>query len=213
MKLRYLVLIVVFFSPFVTFTCAQEQKIDVELDIFTYEINDAYVVGDFFYYEINFTNTGTEIIDDTFTISVFDPSGNIMDIPMNYEILIEPNGSYEITAKGGKENETAIFPFDTAGDYKIEINSTKSIDFYRWIFYNTTYIRQNKNFKYFFDVMPQWQYMLWKNTELANQKTIEANQRLINLSSDLNTATWIIVTASVLMVVIAYKTYKISKKR
>ena len=126
MKLRYSVLIVAIFLQFVTFACAQEQKVDIELDVISYEINDAHVVGDFFYYKINITNIGTEIINDTFTISVFNPSGNLLD-SRNYTVLIEPNGSREITAEGGKKNETAIFPFDTAKNYKIEINSKKPI--------------------------------------------------------------------------------------
>lgn len=218
MKLRYLVLIVAIFLQFVTFACAQEQKVDIKLDVISPEINDAHVVGEFFYYTINITNRGTGIINDTFTISVFNPSGNLLD-SRNYTVLIEPNGSHNITAKGGKENETAIFPFDTAGDYKIEINSTKPIDFYQWVSDHTRYIRQPKNFKYFFDVMPRWQYDLSISSELANQK-------IITLTTELNTATQSMLSATEKMVIIAictsiiafwtsiiaYITYKNSKK-
>ena len=221
MKLKVLFLILGFLFLFVPFSFAQEQKVDVNLEISPHEIQDAYVVGDRFYYEINFTNTGIEIINDTFTISVFNPSRSLIDFPKTHEILIEPNSSMLISAKGARENETAIFPFDTSGDYKIEIKSTKPIDFYRWFIVeeDKRYIRQNKKFNYFFDVMPRWQYNLWKDTEEANQKIIEANQKLLDLTIDLKeatnsmeTATWIMVLVAFFTSLIAYKTYKISKR-
>ncbi|MHA1829292.1 MAG: hypothetical protein ACTSX6_11685 [Candidatus Heimdallarchaeaceae archaeon] len=211
-------IVVFFLSSSLVFA---EQKLDVHLKIITYEIQDAYVVGDSFYYIINFTNTGNETINDTFTISIFNPSRNLIDSPRKYKIFVKQNKSELIIAKGGKENETAAFPFDTSGDYKLELNATKLIDFYRWIqiregnFLYKRYIRQNKNFNYFFDVMPHWQYNLWKSSEEANQKVIEANQKLLNLTVDLNNATQSMKTASWIMVIvagitlfIAYKTYK-----
>ena len=174
MKLKVLFLILGFLFLFIPFSFAQEQKVDVNLEISPQEIQDAYVVGDYFYYEINFTNTGIEIINDTFTISVFNPSRSLIDFPKTHVILIEPNSSMLISAKGARENESAIFPFDTSGDYKIEIKSTKPIDFYRWFIVeeDKRYIRQNKKFEYFFDVMPRWRYNLWKDTEEANQKLV-----------------------------------------
>ena len=150
MKLKVLFLILGFLFLFIPFSFAQEQKVDVNLEISPQEILDAYVVGDRFFYKINFTNTGIEIINDTFTISVFNPSRSLIDIPRTYEILIEPNSSRLIIAKGDGENETAIFPFDTRGDYKIEIKSTKPIDFYRWFIVeeDKRYIRQNDKSEY-----------------------------------------------------------------
>jgi hypothetical protein len=228
MKLKVLFLILGFLFLFVPFSFAQEQKVDVNLEISPQEIRDAYVVGDCFYYKINFTNTGIEIINDTFTISVFNPSRSLIDIPRTYNISIEPNSSRWIIAKGDGENETAIFPFDTRGDYKIEIKSTKPIDFYRWFIVeeDKKYIRQNKKFNYFFDAMPRWQYNLWKDTEEANQKIIEANQKLLDLTIDLNKATKSMERATWIMVIVAfftlcvaiisgyvaYKAYKISKR-
>ena len=148
MKYKVSFVIVCFLLLSIQITSAQVQKLDVNVEIVTYEIKDAYVVGDSFYYNITFTNRGSEPINDTFTISISNPSRILIDRPRNYEIHLKPNESRVITAEGGKENETAVFPFDTSGDYKIEIKSTKPIDFYRWITTKegTFFIRQNKNF-------------------------------------------------------------------
>jgi hypothetical protein len=234
MKLKVLFLILGFLLLFLPFSSAQEQKIDVNIDIITYEIKDVYVVGDFFYYKINLTNTGIGIINDTVTISVVNPSGVLIGFPQTEKLFMEPHSSILIIAKGGKGNETAAFPFDVQGDYKIEINSTQPIDFNRTD--ERFYIRQNQHFNYSFDVMPRWQHTLWKNTEEASQKIIEANQKLlnltgglvnltgdlVNLTKDLSEATirmenatksverasWIMAFVAVITLIIAYKTYK-----
>ena len=51
MKLKVLFLILGFLFLFVPFSFAQEQKVDVNLEIIPHEIRDAYVVGDCFYYK------------------------------------------------------------------------------------------------------------------------------------------------------------------
>lgn len=211
---RVMFLVFLFFLS-LSLSSAQEQKVDIVLEIKTDEIQDACVVGDSFHYKINLTNTGTEIINDTFRISVFNPSRNLIE-SRKYTIVIEPNNSKLIVAEGGKKNETAVFPFDTRGDYKIEVSATKLIDFYRWV-KEGRYVRQTKKLNYFFDVMPRWEYNSWKSSEeanqksmIANQKSIEANQKLLDLTIDLKnatesmeTATWIMVTVAVITLSVA----------
>lgn len=217
MKLKYLFLLIVGLLFCTAVATADEQKVNVNMKIITYEIENVNVVGDSFYYKINFTNIGNWTVSDNITISVFNPSRNLLAPPETYEIVLKPSDSKAVIAKGGKENETAIFPFDTSGDYKIEINSTMGIDFYRWLVINkgnriyTSYIRQNKNFNYFFDVMPRWQYNISESTEEANRKVIEANQKLLDLTININnatqsmkTATWVMLGVAIISLIIAF---------
>lgn len=177
------------------FSTYAEQRIDVDIQIKSYEVQDAFVVGDFFYYWINLTNTGSEVINTTFDISLFSPSRVLIEIPRFYQENIEPSNSVIIEAKGGKANETALFPFDFQGDYMITLSSNIPIDLYRQIeirkseMITRRYIRQNTILTYYFDVMPRWQYTLWKNSESANNKAFEANEKLLSLTIDLKDLT------------------------
>ncbi len=178
---------------------AENLMLNISVDIKTYEYTDALVVGDYFYYILNLTNPMPEKISDIFSVSVYKPNGDLIEPAQDYEISIEPSASKEIIAKGGKENETAIFPFDIAGDYKIVVESTKPIELYRWISISyerlnetviqNSYIRTNEKFSYSFDVMPRWQYGLWKEEEKINKKSLEINQEILTLNTDLDRAT------------------------
>jgi hypothetical protein len=200
-----------------------EKKVDVEVNILTYEIKDYFVVGDSFYYNITLTNSGDEIINNTFEVSIYDSSKNQLNNPTKYDINLNLNESTDLLAKGGKENETAIFPFETSGNYRLDISATTPLDFYRWIeikedsYLIRRYIRQNKDFVYIFDVMPRWQYNLYKSSEEANQKIIQTNDKILTLTDDMNkatqsvkTATWFMLAIAIFTAFIAYKSYKSS---
>ena len=186
-----------FLFNFSSIVNAQEIKVNISISINPYEIKDAYVVGDSFFYEINLTNDINETIDDKFVVSVYNPKGELLDIPREYILSLNSTQTHTIIAKGGKKekNETAALPFDTAGDYRINIHSTKQINFYRWFIVNEQgysmlkYIRWEQSFNQTFDVMSRGQYNIWKQTEKANDKVIEANDRLLNLTIDIKTLT------------------------
>lgn len=196
MRINMRLFILMFATMLIPLALAQEQKIDVELNISTYEINDSFVVGDYFYYNITFNNTGTQRINDTFSVSIVNPSGNLIDSIRHYDLLIEPNARISIIANGSKENETAILPFDISGDYRMEISATKPVDFYRWVVVGKDdsriflkYLRQNKNFTYFFDVMPRWQYNLRKQSERVNHELLRLITEMNNATQNTNNAT------------------------
>ncbi|ODS39841.1 hypothetical protein BEH94_02900 [Candidatus Altiarchaeales archaeon WOR_SM1_SCG] len=229
MKLKKLFLITMFLLLFANICFAQEQKVDVDITIVSHEIKDAYVVGDSFWYKVEFTNIGIGIINDNFNISVFNPSGNLID-SRNYDILLEPNESKTINSTGGKKGEVAAFPFDTNGDYKMEIKSKKLIDFYRWFDVKTgkstyrSYNRQPMTFKYYFDVMPRWQYDLWKDTKEINKEMLDATEEmndatkkslklteeLDKVTKEVNDATKNIEYATYAMLVVAFVTLFVS---
>jgi hypothetical protein len=208
--------ILLFFIFFSVSINAEELKLNINLDIITYEFPDAKVVGDSFYYKINLTNTGNASVVDNFTVSIFNPQLKLIEQPQIYEKTINPNESVEIKAFGGRANETAVLPFDTYGDYKLVITSTKNIDFYRIIEYTKNgyiyrnYLRYPIEFSFSFDVMPKWQYDLWKETKNVNEKVLEANQKLINLTIDLENATEQIKNATYVMLFVAVMAFGIA---
>lgn len=174
---------------------ADEAGLDVFIRILTYKYPDAFVVGDSFYYKINLTNKMADEVSDNFSISIYNPKGGLIGSTRIYERSIKPGENIEIIAKGGKGNETAAFPFDIRGDYKLILNSTNLFDFYRWFkvkserYIHNRYIRSSGKFDYNFDVMPKWQYELWKQEEEINKQTLDVNKKMLDLTIDLNSAT------------------------
>jgi len=181
----------------IQFVLSEELKLDVSIKIETYEYFDAFVVGDAFYYKINLTNPMSEEISDNFSVSVYNPRKELMEQPKVYEMLIEPNKSIEIILIGGRENETGILSFDTTGDYSLVLDATKSIEFYRHI--KRKYMRFPKKFVFYFDVMPKWQYSLWREEANLNQKMLDLTKGTKEATIDMNSATKIIKTATNVM--------------
>lgn len=153
---------------------AENPILNIDVSIKTYEYADAFVVGDFFYYEIILSNPTAERISDKISIRIYNPH-DVLATKNEMEISIESDEFYKIIAVSGynnETNETAAFPFQIAGDYKIVFESNKSIDFRRLFqvkgddkIIQDRYIRLNNKFEYYFDVMPKWQYNLWKEEE------------------------------------------------
>lgn len=195
-------------------TLAENPELNLNISIKTYEYADANVVGDHFYFEIFLTNPTSEIISDDFSISVYNPHDDAIGTRNFENISIEPKQSYKLIAGGEYENETAILPFEIAGDYKIVFESNKSIDFYNFfkmeeseksIQYN--FVRQNTKYEHYFDVMPKWQYNLWKEEEKINIDMYEATQ-------EMNAATNIMIWATLAMLIVSLiNLYIVIKKR
>jgi hypothetical protein len=183
-----LIWLVLLLTPLVL---ADDFPVDVNANISTKEIKDAYVVGDFFYYDITLSYRGEKPVNNTFTVNILKPNNAIVST-INYPFELQPNTSVEIITKGAtKGNETNwYYPFDIEGDYEIEIVSAIPVDFYRWFPISNdantkSAIRQTK-FTQFFDVMPRWQYTLWKRTEKTNEDAQKANDEMLKLNKDAN---------------------------
>ena len=195
-----LIIIVFILLLFPNSAIAELPRINISIDIQTREYQDAFVVGDTFYYKINLTNPMTETIYSDFSVSIYNPANVLIESTRNYTgQKIEPNKSIEIVAKGGYINETAAFPFDIAGDYRIVLESSKSFDFYRnmelnYVWENktipyTSYVRTSGYFVKYFDVMPSWQYHLWKEEEKINMQSLDLSQKMYEINTDIDTIT------------------------
>ena len=189
-----LIIIVFILLLFPNTAIAELSRLNISIEIEPYEYKDALVVGDSFYYIINLTNPMSETIYSDFSVSIYNPVNVLIESTRNYTgQKIEPYESIEIIAKGGYDNETAIFPFDIAGVYKIEFKSTKPIEFYKIISYSgrneTGYIRTPLESVYYFDVMPSWQYHLWKEEEQINKQSLDLSQKMYEINTDIDTVT------------------------
>ena len=178
-------------SILVSCAFAQNKGLDINIQIIGHEIKDAYVVGDNFNYIINLTNKGNESVNDSFIVTVFNPPREIVSGPKEYYREIEPNTAVSIKYELRNGTEVIAIPFDIHGDYKIWINSTQQIDFYRRYAYeeggriHQGYNRQTKSYEYCFDVMPRWEYALWKKKEEVNNKIIKSNEELRKINEDM----------------------------
>lgn len=167
----------------------------------------AYVVGDFFHYNISLFNEGETIINDSFSVVIYNPLNETQNIIRTYSKVIHPNeeGILFPYQEGGNWD---ILPFNLEGTYKMAISSTKNIKFIRCKFTLPNKrcsgeVWYYKKFHHYFSAMPKWQYNLWKKTEEANDKIISANEKLIGLTNDMNYATKTIKTATIIMLIVA----------
>lgn len=180
-------------------TLAEKPILTWNLNIKTYEYTDAYVVGDHFYFEIFLENPTLERITSDINIKVYNSNNDIIGDRNYKDVSIEPNKYERLFAAGGYENSTAIYPFKIAGDYKIVLESNKSIDFFKlfevkgkgeniseeeWM-----YVRTDQKFEYYFDVMPKWQYNLWKEEEKINNQSMDLNNKMLQKNIDMDNAT------------------------
>ncbi|MBI5354912.1 MAG: hypothetical protein HZB68_00465 [Candidatus Aenigmarchaeota archaeon] len=167
----------------------REIRVD-SIKVSTVQITDALVVGDDFTYEINITNTGNEKIQDTFTVSIFNPKNEII---MNtiFTQSIEPSKTLTlIPGSMGKTLGFSYFAFD--GNYKLEIKAASSTNLLKgckddltiptpyckkslakemicnWCAEHELTLYAENVFPYFFDVMPRWQYGVLVETRKTN---------------------------------------------
>ncbi|MCK5040565.1 MAG: hypothetical protein KAR87_06370 [Candidatus Aenigmarchaeota archaeon] len=206
----------------------EEYNLSVDIDIEPYVYKDANVAGDSFYYRIMLTNNmsynESYNVSDIFTVSVYNPKGELIEKPRIYNRTINLNETIKIIAKGGLGTETAAFPFDISGDYKIILNSTNNyINYYRWL-NDDRWLRMPNRFNYYFDVMPKWQYDLWKeeqdfinksyeitgqnldiNIENRNlaQEMKEGTDKMYNVTEDMREATIVMKWVSILTFFVA----------
>ena len=190
--MNYKLIIIVFILFLIpNFAIAELSRVNVSVDILPYEYPDTFVVGDRFYYIINLTNPTNETIYSDFSVSIYNPVN--VESTRNYTRIIESGKSIDIVAIGEDIDEKAIFPFDIAGVYKIKIKSTKPIQFYKLISYvgsnQTGYIRTPLESIFYFDVMPSWQYHLWKEEEKINKQSLDLSQKMYDITTNIDNVT------------------------
>lgn len=137
-------------------------------------------VGDTFNYNITLTNIGNETLNQTFLVSVYNPTSTTLSKRVYLNRFIVSNDAINLEPIR-PDNLYDIYPLDISGSYSLEINSSGLI-FYRF-YENCKYIRYVDSYTFYFDAMPQWQYKLNKNFEQMQKSSIE----LLNQSSGLLT--------------------------
>ena len=191
-----LIIIVFILLLFPNIAIAEIQKLNVSIEIKPIVYYDAFVVGDGFNYKINLTNPMSETIYADFFVSIYNPNNVLIESTRNHSgKTIEPGKSIELIGNGGINNELAAFPFEIAGDYKIVLESSKFFDYYRNMKiyregYNyTTYVRTRVKFMYYFDVMPKWQYTLWKEEKEINMHSLDLSQKMYEITTNIDNVT------------------------
>lgn len=187
------------------------------------------VVGDVFSYNISLFNNDSEVLKDNFTIeimapinrsiafgsqqSIFSEGGiQIISLPPIYNIELEGYHSTDLIPYISKseKSDVSIFPFDVAGDYQLKVCSSSTDLIFKKIYHSKqsniaylSYIYFPHCFIYSFSAMPEWQYKLFTKEKDAADKSEQANQKLLDLNTDLDQATKSILKASWLMFAVA----------
>lgn len=144
-----------------------ETCIDVKFEILTgLKIAD-YYSGDHFWYNITLRNSGTTVINATFTVTVRNTTGGTFGEVKSYFRPLEPNGTttlYPNYTRLGRD-EVCIYFMDTVGTYTISLTSDIPLSFYR---YYTTgrYTVEHNKCHISIDVMPSYQ-------KLQNERWIQ----------------------------------------
>ncbi len=229
-KILLFLIILFMFVPFVS--AYKNIFIDINIQpqgVISTEYN---TVGDIFNYNISLKNNSTELINQSFQIALTFPENQTLENTILwYNLTLEQGETKSIIPyiNLSKNNDTYIWPFETEGNYKIEICSDSITRFLKN--YNldlnvhrkaTSYYYYMKCFPHYFSAMPEWQYKLFQEESAAAKKVQEANQKLLNLNIELGgatqsmkTATWIMVggailtsIVAILTSIIAYRSYK-----
>lgn len=166
--------------------CEENEKcLDIEFKVSTIPVREMglRVVDDTFYYNITLFNNGSSTINSNFLVQVYGPNDEIISSEAGSfsNRIIEAGQKIELT-QNKSATEVTIYPLDISGDYKISVSS-QNIVFYRR-FAEGGYAYFPKNINYSFDVMPRYQYELWKKEEKASQKILDINTETLNLNKE-----------------------------
>jgi hypothetical protein len=167
----------------------------VDIEIITGSGSSDCYVGDSFTYNITLTNIGNQTISSNFTVSVYNPSRDLLGSREFREFSGIVLSSGQVTQlfpskeqpiiKGNKEYD--VFFFDTLGSYKLQISSSQNLLFLRptemggytyqapLVFYFDAMPRWEKNWR---DVLTQWQ----ATNENLTRQTLTMSSLLFRLS-------------------------------
>ncbi len=147
----------------------------VDFQIITGSKSSDFYVGDTFHYNITITNIGTQPIDSNFTVSLYNPSRELLGTRIFQCSLSLGQVTYLFPAKEKPvvqgQLEYDIFFFDSLGSYKLLITSSQSLLF--WRFTGTEYTYQSSSFPFYFDAMPRWE-KTWRDRLAEWQTTNES---------------------------------------
>lgn len=166
-----------------------------------------YVVGDYFYYNISFRNIGSNTINFTFGVRVYNPSREEIKPARTYGYTLQPKKT-NYSAPTIVNNQYNIYDFDTAGSYKLEITSEAQMTFYR--FYNDCRYTFRETYVQYFDAMPRWEKE-WREEMISVQESSsKINEEMKRISERIELETlWLLL----LTLAIAYYTiFGITKK-
>ena len=151
-----------------------DYSIGVDIQVITGSKSPDFYVGDTFHYNITLTNLGTQPINSNFTVSVYNPSRELLGTRIFQRSLSPGQVAYLFPAKEKPvvkgQPEYDIFFFDSIGSYKLQIASSQSLLF--WRFTQTEYTYQGSPFTFYFDAMPRWEKN-WRDTLAQWQATNE----------------------------------------
>jgi len=147
----------------------------VEVQIITGSRSSDYYVGDSFTYNITLRNIGNQTINSNFTVSVYNPSRDLLGSrTFNGIVLSQGQVSHlfpkkeQPLVKGNEEYD--VFFFDTLGSYKIQISSSQYLLFWRST--ETGGYTYQTPLYFYFDAMPRWE-KLWRDRLTEWQSTNE----------------------------------------
>ena len=230
MKIKNKSIIITLFITliFINFVFAEEDKIIISINVIPEGLVDreAYVIGDFFHYNITIFNDGNREINEQFLVNITNPLEQTISSVRIYNLSIKPSEEKYIVPFQEDGKNWDVFTFDIVGTYKLTISPLeKNVKFFRCklTFENKTCngaVWSYNRFIYYFDAMPKWQYGLWKKGEEANNKIISANEKfeetnkklisltddLVKLTKELNDATKTIKNATITMLIVALVT-------
>jgi len=115
-------------------SCDGETSVNVKFEISTGSGTQDYFTGDYFWYNITLTDSGTTDINATFTVTVRNTTGGILGQVQTFKEYLKPNDTttlYPNYTRLGKE-EVYIYFMDTVGTYTVELTCDKPMSFYRY---------------------------------------------------------------------------------
>jgi len=214
MKKTGLIILIFIFVCIINVSAQKDVLIDVKIIPKGIISKDYNVVGDAFTYKVSIFNNDSDTFEDNFSIELYNPNGRIEWGSEKEQKFTEELGPYDIVElipyiNQSENNDTKIWPFDISGDYKLKLSTeSRNLRFIKQ--YNQGQVYFPRDYESYFDVMPLWQYNLFKEESDAANKVFESNRKLIDLTIDLESATDIIKIASIIMMGVAIMTLYIA---
>lgn len=139
-------------------SCDGETSVNVKFQILTGSGTQDYFTGDYFWYNITVTNSGTVDINATFTVTVRNTTGGMLGQVETFKEYLKPNATatlYPNYTRLGRE-EVFIYFMDTVGTYTVELTCDTPMTFYRY--YETGRYTVEHNVSHLdIDAMPSYQ--------------------------------------------------------
>ncbi len=158
-----------------------ETSVDVEFEILTGSGSRDYYAGDHFWYNITLTNSGNTAINTTFTVKVYNTTGDLVWLSeKDYPRSMRPNETtflFPNITRSGREDEVNVYFFETFGTYSLELSSDISyLTYYRY-YASGRYTFEYGKCRLTLDVMPsyqrsqneRWNQFLARNEEYMDQ--------------------------------------------